>query len=757
MLVGCLLSAGAQPAWIILLATAPLFWGCIRRHQLLILGALLLGLLNFHWQQQSYHQSQPAAHLDGARVELIGTIIDLPERLGNTQAKNFGWRFRFRPETGQAVAGDLRISWYDSRVEPQTGERWQFETRLRRPRGFANPGGFDYAGWLAQQRIVANGYVGRRDQATRLGSESSAGVWLQQWRASIAEWMRWELAASPRRGLFLALALGERNEITPDQWRVLQRTGVAHLVAISGLHIGLIAALAGGLIAVLWRWLPRLRRALPMRLAAVSVGLISALIYALLAGMTLPTQRALCMVVVAAFAILLRRQLRWLDVLAATALAVLVFDPLSVLAVGFWLSFAAVAALLWLLDGRLRASGWLSGWLWAQLGLLLLLAPFLAVFFNRVVWLAPVANGLLLPLFSVLIIPITLVAALLGPLIGTPAGLLLQFADTVLAVCWQVLLWLDGLSIVASPMAAAGIGPIVLAVFGACWCVAPRGWPARWLGMLLMLPLLLAQPNRLDSGDFVVTSLDVGQGLAIVIRTADHVLVYDAGPAFRSGTDTGALVVAPYLRHLGVAQIDRLLLSHGDNDHMGGAQALLAEFTVKQGMGWQPESNSALKPLPWASCQAGQSWFWDGVEFNVLHPSTGRRTETKRNNQSCVLRITGQNHAVLLTGDIEASVERRLVAQTDSLSADILIAPHHGSRSSSTAEFVRAVGAEAVIFAAGYQNRYGFPAAEIQQRYRDEEAALWLTGEQGAITVQSQAGELSIHSMRTGSLAFSGP
>jgi competence protein ComEC len=432
-------------------------------------------------------------------------------------------------------------------------------------------------------------------------------------------------------------------------------------------------------------------------------------------------------------------------VLAAALLVVLLLDPWAVASAGFWLSFGAVAAILAVMVNRVSPPGWLACWMRTQAAVTLALLPLLLALFQQVSIVSPIANAFAIPVVSLVVVPLALAGMLL------PFDAVLHLAHFVMGWCMSVLEWMSAAPDAVWQQHAPVQWAIAAAVAGAAWLMLPRGVPARWLGAVACLPLFLVLPAALSWGEVKVTVLDVGQGLSVVVRTANHALLYDTGPAFGPAADSGNRIVAPYLRATGVRRLDGLVVSHDDADHTGGALSVLQALPVA----WLATSLDDMDPLPLVAddafrCEAGQSWTWDGVRFEVLHP--GRASYAlpmKDNDRSCVLKVSAGGRAVLLPGDIERRVEEALLAQGADLAAHVLVAPHQGSRTSSTAAFVRAVGPREVIFPVGYRNRFGHPHPEVVERYREAGAALHRTDRDGAVLItMAPAGAISVERHR---------
>jgi competence protein ComEC len=727
---------------------------------------LLCAGVGFFWTSLTGHgllAGELSKQLEGQDVMVEGLIASLPESASSSSAGRQRMSFQFVPDRlewrgePQPLPGKLLLSWYQHPPALRVGERWRLRVRLKRPHGFMNPGGFDYEAWLFRQGIRAKGYV--REARKSAGQDkpavanqrltAAAGAYpVHQLRQRLRERLQLALKDHPLRGIVLALAIGDRQQIDRSQWQVLTRTGTNHLVAISGLHVGLVAGFAFFAVRRLWRLSARAVTLWPAAKAGAIAGLLAAVVYALLAGFSVPTQRALVMVAVVMLATLLQRHTRPSSLLALALILVLVMDPMAVLAPGFWLSFGAVGVILYGMSGRLAMrSAW---WRWGRVQWLVALGlfPALLLLFQKASLVAPLANLVAVPWVSLVTVPLTLLGAvLLGPLhvVGEwLLGLALWSLEGLwwwleMLSQWHFAQWLQG----APPMWA-----IAVALLGVVWLLAPRGVPARWVGVVGLLPLVFLHPASLPLGEAQLTLLDVGQGLATVVQTRNHLLVFDAGPRFGSGFNTGEAVVAPYLLAQGRGRIDTLVVSHSDNDHIGGVASLLAALPVQRILSSEPQKILGADAQP---CAAGQQWQWDGVQFAMLNPVAFVETSTsttatqakpharrlKRNNRSCVLRVQAGEDSVLLSGDIEEVAERGLVARLgERLRSDVLVVPHHGSMTSSSVGFLETVSPRIALFPVGYRNRYGFPKAEVVQRYRDRKIQVFDTASHGALEIR---------------------
>ncbi|MDT8405396.1 MAG: DNA internalization-related competence protein ComEC/Rec2 [Sulfuriflexus sp.] len=621
------------------------------------------------------------------------------------------------------------------RQPPRAGERWRLRVKLKRPHGFLNPGGFDYERYLFRQGIAATGYIKRDDINQKLAGPDAARAMLAL-RGRISTRIASMLEAHTHAGLLPALAVGDRRGIDAEQWQILMRTGTSHLLAISGLHIGLVAGLVFALVRFLASLSPRLLMSMPAVMPAAIAAMLAAAAYAMLAGFSIPTQRAFIMVSLVMLGILLRRGYMSSSVLALALLVILLYDPLAVLDAGFWLSFGAVAVIMYVLTGRVGQLSRLWQWGRVQWMIALGMLPLMLAIFQQLSLVAPVANLVAVPWVSMVTVPTTLLATLCMPVSSNLASGLLQVAAWSLVELWAVLEPLAGSDYATWFSHVPRSWTLPPALLGITWLLLPRGWPARWAGGVCLLPMLLLPKPGPSADEVWLHLLDVGQGLAVVVRSEQQAMVYDTGPWFSESFDAGRAVIVPFLRAQGIKTLDTLVVSHGDNDHRGGADSLLREIPVRRilsGADRKRWRHARAEP-----CLAGQAWQWGKVRFEVLSPTDHPLREA--NNRSCVIRLGIGNTHILLPGDIEAGAERQLLAANPSkLPARLLLVPHHGSKTSSTAAFIRAVNPELALFATGYRNRYRFPHPRVEQRYRDLHVASLNTADAGAITIKLDA------------------
>lgn len=708
----CICAQSQLPSPIILclmVVPALLPWRWRSLYAMAALGALLAT-----WQGQRYLDERWPAARHNEEMVVQGHVVSLPE-LDHGADGSQTWRFIFQPDR-DGLPQRIRTAWYRSDQSIRGGDCWRLRLHLRTPHGSLNPGAFDYEAWLFRQDITATATV-----REGVACDGSSGSWLLHARQGLTDDLARWIPDPHARALIAALTTGDQSGLTDHDWDVFRVTGTSHLVAISGFNIAIIAGFAFFLFRWLWSASTRLCQWLPAQRAGLIGSVIVAGIYAGLAGFEPPVARAWLMVLVVLLAALIHRPVGAVRVLALAWLAILLGDPFAVLAPGLWLSFGAVAAIVFVSTGRVRPPGAVRAAIELQLILSFALVPLTLFFFQGAAWLGPLVNLIAVPIVTVMtpLLLIALALAAIVPAIGIPA---LALCGATLIKCRLALEWaatsLPHVWIPASPPPAA----LMLALIGMVLLIAPRGLPLRIPAMICLMPLIVPRAPDVASG-LRITALDVGQGLSVVAQTAHHALLFDAGPAFEDGFDAGQSVVAPYLLQANVRKLDVLMLSHRDNDHAGGVPAVRRLLNVEREIG-----TDRGEP-----CREEIRWEWDGVRFEVLHPPDETWGD---NNGSCVLKIDGPFSA-LLPGDIEAKAEERLIAEHGGrIKSGLLIAPHHGSKTSSTPEFVRAVAPDVVVFSAGWRNHFGHPRPDVVARFEAIGATQLQTGASGAITVE---------------------
>lgn len=741
-----------------------------------LLGALALAALaagSTAWRAEQRLADRLPAALEGQDLQVVGVVASLP------QSNLAGTRFVFEVESAmhqsQAVTIPRRLSlgWWRGPdadallIGPdalRAGDRWRFTVRLRQPHGHQNPHGFDAELWLFEQGLRATGYVRSRagDRAERLAE--AAGYPVERTRQAIRDGIDAAVPDARAAGVLAALAIGDQGAIDRADWELFRVTGVAHLMSISGLHVTLFAWLAAALVSRAWRLSSRLMLALPAPQAGRWGGLLLAAAYAVLAGWGVPAQRTVMMI--AAVVALRSAGVHWPGplVLLAAGWLVTLIDPWALLQPGFWLSFVAVGLLI--VSDPVRAATPPAGdarWhqrlgvavrdgLRTQAVATVGLAPLTLILFQQLSLVGFVANLVAIPVVTLLVMPLSLLGVLLPPLWALGAAVLqglLQLLSWLAAVPWAQ--WF----VPAAPAWAALLG-----LAGGALLVLPLPWGVRLLGLPLLLPLLAPAVERPPPGRFELLALDIGQGTAVLVRTQRHLLVYDTGPLYGLESDAGQRVLVPLLRARGESRVDLLMLSHRDSDHVGGAASLLQRVPVG-GLSSSLADDHPLRAaaVPQQRCRSGQRWQWDGVDFEVLHPGDevdlpGR----KPNAVSCVLRVGGPQGVALLTGDIERAQELALVERAgDRLRADVLLVPHHGSRTSSSEAFLAAVTPRVAVVQAGYRSRFGHPAPDVVARYaargaevvRSDACGAWTWRADGGMHCQRQVGARYWHHRST--------
>ncbi len=718
-----------------------------------VVAALALGLLGYGTtglRATVYLGQALDPALEGRDVRVTGVVARLPQR------NETGLRFRLQVESalldGQPVRlpPQVDVGWYGdaaaqtadtSRLPPpdlRAGERWHMTLRLKAPHGARNPYGFDYELYLWEQGVQATGYV--RASAKDPAPQRMTQTWqypVVLARQVVRERIYQQVHERAFAGMLAALVVGDQAAIDRLDWDVFRATGVAHLVSISGIHVTMFAWGAALLVGWLWRRSSRLCIALPAPSAALMGGVLLATAYAVFSGWGVPAQRTCLMLAAVALLRLSGARWPWPHVWMLACAVVVVSDPWALLQAGFWLSFVAVGILFATNLGahEIDPTGargikhhMLSG-LREQWVITVALTPLTLLLFGQVSLVGLVANALAIPWITLVVTPLALLGVVVPMLWDMAAG----------AIAWLhvYLQWLASWSWASITVAVPPLWAGAAGVLGGLMLVLPWGWSMRVLGLPLLLPVVLWRAPLPVVGQFELLAADVGQGNAVLVRTASHALLYDAGPRYSLESDAGHRVLVPLLQALHT-RLDTLVLSHRDVDHVGGAPAVLAMQPQAELLS-SIETTHPLQALrPAKRCEAGQHWEWDGVRFDVLHPQAADyNTTAKSNAMSCVLRISNGAHTALLVGDIEQPQEARLVAQGIDLSADVLLVPHHGSKTSSSVEFLDAVAPGIGIVQSGYRNRFGHPAAPVLERLQERKVRVVDSPRCGAYTWQS--------------------
>lgn len=727
-----------------------------KRWIFLALAALGLGFTWFTYHAKEVKKYHLPTAIINKTITIKGSIVSLPI-LSNGQ---YQFQFKMLSYCQQKLCTSLplklSLTFQDPPQVLAAGQLWQFSVKLKPPHGYANPGSFDKEALLFQQSVQASGYVittpisyskniphttanqmNADYENLYLGYRSSLVNDLNEIRQKYDEYILQQLINTPFAGVIDALTVGNSSAISTTQWEVFRNTGTTHLIAISGLHIGMIAALFYFLFNYVWRWSAYLCLWLPAQKAAAIFAILGAALYTLFSGYSIPAQRTLIMIIAWFLSLLISRYSLTIQRFFLGLLLVLLINPLAIMNMGFWLSFSAIALLGYGMQARLSTPTnlwWRFGrvqWV-ATIGLM----PLSWLLFQQTSIVGIFANVIAIPWVSWVTVPLALLGCALAPLHHQLGGYILVFSEKTLEYVWIYLNYLSQLPWHSWYLSFNTPWIILSSMIAILLLLAPTAFPSRWLACLWFLPAIAIKPVSIPNNAVKLTVLDVGQGLASVIQTRHHVLIYDTGMGYEDGYNMGDVVVLPFLRYQHIYRLDKMVISHGDADHIGGAAAILRYYPDT------PVLTSAHVQFsdPYVSaCKAGQHWEWDGVSFTILFPLLSDKINNTINNNSCVLLIRAGDKAILLPGDIEKPAEKKLLEYDKSLlKANILIAPHHGSNTSSTNPFINAVQPNIIIFATGYFNRYRFPSVKVMQRYQDIHSQLYNTAYTGAVTILLQ-------------------
>lgn len=741
---------------------------------LIIIFGYFWGEINVYFHSQ---QKLPLT-LENKAITVEGRIASVPNIIDNSA------QFQFQIDTKNAWHGKVMLSWYNNFNHNQKlsatfaqlkpGQKWRFTIKLKRPRGYSNPGSFDYEAWLFEQNIMAKGYIIDKKAKNTSAAVGAFPLWapangqpksqnilleppkwyyiIEQMRQHIAQ--QWEplLEQSPLLGVLLALTIGLNSHITPEQWQVFTNTGTIHLISISGFHISLMAGIAFGLINFIWRRIAYLCERFPAQKAAAMAAIIVSIIYSLLAGFSIPTERSLIMVIVFMGSLVFQRQTNVWECFLVSLFAVILWDPFAPLNISFWLSFSAVAVILYaMMDPLIKPENTKSKKishikhalfqnLKLQLYIFLGLIPFSLFWFSQVSVSSLWANLIAIPVAGFFILPLALAAIIVSTIYFPLAVFLMKISHWFFAQLYLFLEWISHDHPVILFGTLDQVWMLLLGVFGMLLLLAPKGFPARWIGLIFWLPLLMPIKNPINYGEANISLLDVGQGLATVVQTKNHVLVFDTGPKLSENFDTGKSVVLPYLRNQHIHHIDTLVISHADLDHRGGMESVLKGISVKKLIVNDLNITKNLKAQSIATidtrritlCKPNMSWQWDGVTFEFL--TQGLEQFTNTNDKSCVLKISNGKYSVLFPGDLEAQGERVLIKNYGKLlQSDLIIAGHHGSKTSSSLDWLNYVNPTYALFPTGYLNRYHFPNVDVVERYKKLGAKTLSTADCGLI------------------------
>lgn len=725
-----LFTAIALPLYVFPFILISIFYPLIGKYFFHIKLILIFFMLGWLWTAGHAYKTLSwnlAKNWENKPLLVTGHISSLPFN------DKIGLHFNFQTETLQynhekiVKKINIKLLWRNAIEFLHVGDKWQFYVRLKRIHSTQNLGGFDFEAWALAQGLRAQGYILLDKNNILLVAHHWYDYPINQFRQFIQNKITMYLPPSETSPWLMALIIGEHEGMPQNQWQILRNTGTNHLFAIAGLHIGLLCAGTYLLVTYFWRLFPLLILKVPVKTAGAIGSLTVAILYGTLSGFALPAQRACIMLYIFMLGFLAKRKINVWYIWSCPLLMILLLNPMSVLSESFWLSFVTIALIIYAMNGRLNPNSlW---WRWGRVQWIIGsgLIPFSILFFHQITLVAFIANIIAIPWLACLILPfcfMSIIFAFISPII---TQFLLLIADKSAFYLWKFLAWLSKLHGLIWFLSFPNSLILMLSVLGFIFLLLPRGCSGKWLGLVWLLPITLNQPYKPDQGQVWLTLFDVGQGLSVFIQTLHHTLLFDTGPRYPMGLDMGESVIVPYLQTINVSIIDLLVISHGDNDHIGGAKSVLDSLAVKKIATSVPE-----KFLSAQYCLEGETWEWDGVRFSFLYPSYDNLN--LNNNSSCVLRIDNGVHSILLTGDVENHAEKILLKNnSNNLAADILIAPHHGSKTSGLKKFISTVHPSYVLYATGYNNRYHFPNADVVTSYEIIKAQQFNTAKVGMI------------------------
>jgi len=710
--------------WMVILCGFLAILALFKRQKPLAINGLIF-LLGFAWMgwfsTQNLNTHVEDVYLNQP-ILVTGVIADLPE--------SYTDKTKFIFSVNSPFKGRVKLSWYGkNHPDLQTGDAWQLQLKLKRNNGYQNLGGFDYEQWLFYKQIDATGYV-RSSESNQL-IEANRVNSIDRFRQKLRYSLQPFLQPLDFGGVINALIIGDRSFIKDSNWAIFKATNTTHLSVISGLHIGLISGFVFLLAQFLWRRCQYCCRRIPAQVLGAYFGLLSAFLYALIAGFSIPTGRAFIMASVVFISLILRRHHNVWQLYGLALILVLANNPLSIFSVGFWLSFYVVGVIIYGVKQH-QDKSWLFRLLYIQLLISVATLPLIAWFFASGSLLSPVANLIAIPVFSFIITPLSLIGALLM-LIGLsyPAELSFMVANQALAGLGYFLALLQQFEFNQWHYTQTQTLDLILFVLAVFIALSPKALKLRVSSVLILSSILFTPYEKIPKNRVIITILDVGQGLSQVVQTQNHTLLFDAGARYPSGFNLGESVIIPYLQAKQINTLDKVIISHADNDHIGGLIDVLQTFEAGEILTSTPDKITQQS----SHCYAGQQWRWDGVLFEILSPT--QNTRLKGNNASCVLKVSTDKFSVLLSADIEKKAEKQLIKyQKEKLNSDILISPHHGSKTSSTQAFLDAVSPSTVIVSSGFKNRFNHPAQQIVDRYKANNIKLINSNCAGQIVVE---------------------
>jgi competence protein ComEC len=691
-----------------------------RWSKLAVLFATFLGFAYCSLWANVYLSNRMTLDKSGITGYATVQVIDLPKY--DVDQWQFQGRIIQSDDFPELVSQKIKLSWYRTKQHISSGDIWKLQLKLSIPNGVQNPGGFDSEQRALQQNWVAQGYV--KNQTEYLGYRYT----IDRFRSYLSKQI--EIALPNEKARFIqALALGDTRAISDQDWEILRRTGITHLIAISGFHVGIVALFAVYCSRVLYKLFPRIGLAIPWPVACAWVSILSSSMYTAMAGFAIPTVRTSLMIAFFMLAKILYRNISTIHAVAMSMVFILLWDPFAILSAGFWLSFSGVLLLIGFMPNTNYVDR-LMGFIRAQWVVSLGLLPLCIGFFSQTTVIGPFVNMIAIPWISLIVVPLALLGVLFS-WVPVVASFFWQCAYQCMQWFWMILEYLQQVQWASISIAEPSLLITALAVLGVCLCLLPKPYPGKYLGIFLLFPLLFQAPEKIPYNSIRIAVVDVGQGLSVLVRTKNHQLLYDTGAGNANGFSRGTSTLAPALNALQIKYLDKVIISHGDNDHYGGLDGL--KKSIKIG---QIEASSESLQEQFKECKQGDSWVWDGVRFSYLWPD--HEISSKKNDRSCVLRIEADGKSVLLTGDISKNSEYPLIEKYGKkIQSDILVVPHHGSKTSSSIEFLNVVKPKIAIVSNGFQNRFKHPNSKVVERYQYIGANIVNTADMGWIELQS--------------------
>ena len=759
-----------------------------------ILCSCCIASAGFYWVEYlkaDKPQQKLSAQFEGRPIIIKGFIDELPRVLEKSVQFGFQITHWEIPYVKQTMENDQHFPRRVSLLYPskdlvqvfKPGQYLELKVKLKQIHGLKNPYGFDVEEWMYIQNYDAQGVIQKGGARLLKSEHHDFKTTFELLRFYIRQKIQNSLGTDAQyAGVIAALVIGDQQMIHPEDWKVFAQTGIGHLISISGLHVTMLAGF-GAWISVLLVKQTRLIYWQPAPYIASCIGFLTAFVYTWLAGFQIPAQRTAFMVGIAALGMYLGRNLHMMDVWLWALFLVLTCHPWAVYSPGFWLSFGAVMAMifampqnqqqvididLFFIQKLKKSFGEATR---VQAVVTIALIPLTLYWFYQISLISPIANAIAIPVVSFLVTPFAMLGAFSPWFFG---DVFLWIAHTIFSILMILIRPLGQMEWSSISGAKPSGWHLLLSLLGVIICIRPgiliESWKSRILGLMICLTLFIPKEyllGRIPKGEVEMTVWDIGQGNAVMIQTKSHSLLFDTGPISFGKFDPGEKVIIPHLKAQGVRKIDQLVISHQDADHIGGLRYLLENFPIQNAMGsispdHQAQQYFSKNKVFLEKCQAGQSWHWDGIDFYVWHPQLqedlkSQYKSTKPNDMSCVIEVRNSHHSIWLTGDIEKNAERLIVERLIESQAHlqtiqrrnlILMAPHHGSKSSSTPSFLEYLDPEFAFSQTGYKNRYRHPHPDIVKRYQDGEIDLFDTVQTGAQIWSTKGDQFRIQKFR---------